>query len=108
MLSSDNAAATLKIRGVRSGLKRQKSRKGCVDTMGVERDDRREPRSDIICLEGNGYRPSHKGDGWIVGGQCTRSMKESKGYALTSFGMYAETLGTLRASGGDRGGAAKS
>ena len=31
-------------------------------------------------------------------------MKESKGYALTSFGMYAETLGTLRASGGDRGG----
>ena len=31
-------------------------------------------------------------------------MKESKGYALTSFGMYAETLGTLRASGGDIGG----
>ena len=31
-------------------------------------------------------------------------MKESKGYALTSFGMYAETFGTLRASGGDRGG----
>ena len=31
-------------------------------------------------------------------------MKESKGYALTSFGMYEETLGTLRASGGDRGG----
>lgn len=36
--------------------------------MGVERDIGREPRSDIICLEGNGYRPSHKGDGWIVGG----------------------------------------
>ena len=68
MLSSDNAAATLKIRGVRSGLIRQESRKGCVDTMGVERDIGREPRSDIICLEGNGYRPSHKGDGWIVGG----------------------------------------
>ena len=31
-------------------------------------------------------------------------MKESKGYALTSFGMYAEALGTLRASGGDIGG----
>ena len=31
-------------------------------------------------------------------------MKESKGYALTSFGQYAESLGTLRASGGDRGG----
>ena len=36
--------------------------------MGEERDIGREPRSDIICLEGNGYRPSHKGDGWIVGG----------------------------------------
>ena len=61
-------AATLKIRGVRSGLIRQESRKGCVDTMGVERDIGREPRSDIICLEGNGYRPSHSGDGWCVGG----------------------------------------
>ena len=36
--------------------------------MGKERSARREPRSDIICLEGNGYRPSHKGDGWTVGG----------------------------------------
>ena len=36
--------------------------------MGEERDIGREPRPDVICLEGNGYRPSHKGDGWIVGG----------------------------------------
>ena len=36
--------------------------------MGNERDSGREPRSDIICLEGNGYRPSHKGDGYRVGG----------------------------------------
>ena len=27
-----------------------------------------EPRSDIVCLEGNGYRPSHKGDGFRLGG----------------------------------------
>ena len=25
-------------------------------------------RSDIVCLEGNGARPSHRGDGWNVGG----------------------------------------
>lgn len=24
--------------------------------------------SDIVCLEGNGSRPSHRGDGWSVGG----------------------------------------
>lgn len=36
--------------------------------MGKERDSGRESRSDIICLEGNGYRPSHKGDGYRVGG----------------------------------------
>ena len=23
------------------------------------------PRSDIVCLEGNGSRPSHRGDGYI-------------------------------------------
>ena len=47
---------------------RQESGKGCADTMGNERDSGRESRSDIICLEGNGYRPSHKGDGYRVGG----------------------------------------
>lgn len=36
--------------------------------MGVERNTRSEPRSDIVCLEGNGIRPSHRGDGWILGG----------------------------------------
>ena len=61
-------SATLKIRGgVRSGLIRQESRKGRVGAMGNERDIGREPRSDIVCLEGNGYRPSHKGDGYRVG-----------------------------------------
>jgi len=62
-------SATLKIRGgVRGGQPWQESWKGCADTMGKERDSGRESRSDIICLEGNGYRPSHKGDGYRVGG----------------------------------------
>ena len=61
-------SAALKIRGVRQRLLWQEGRKGCADSMGEERDYRREPRSDIICLEGNGYRDSHNGDGWTVGG----------------------------------------
>ena len=36
--------------------------------MGEVSDIRSEPRSDIVCLEGNGSRPSHHGDGWRVGG----------------------------------------
>ena len=34
--------------------------------MGKVSDIRCEPGSDIVCLEGNGSRPSHKGDGWRV------------------------------------------
>ena len=29
-----------------------------------------EPRPDIICLEGNGSRPSHKGNGYSASGVC--------------------------------------
>lgn len=36
--------------------------------MGEIRNIRSEPGSDVVCLEGNGYRPSHKGDGYRVGG----------------------------------------
>ena len=35
--------------------------------MELERNAGSESRSDIVCLEGNGYRPSHKGDGWHIG-----------------------------------------
>ena len=52
--------------------------------MGKERNARSEPRSDIICLEGNGYRPSHKGDGWIVGGAM---------YTLNSTEVHAVCYG---------------
>ena len=36
--------------------------------MGEIRDIRRKPGPDIICLEGNGARPSHQGNGWRIGG----------------------------------------
>ena len=36
--------------------------------MGKISNAKYSPRSDIICLEGNGARPSHKGNGWSVGG----------------------------------------
>ena len=36
--------------------------------MEHERNLGDEPRSDIVCLEGNGSRPSHRGDGWRIGG----------------------------------------
>lgn len=33
--------------------------------MGEVGNARSKPRSDIVCLEGNGSRPSHRGDGYI-------------------------------------------
>lgn len=36
--------------------------------MGKISDFKHTSGSDIICLEGNGARPSHKGDGYSVGG----------------------------------------
>lgn len=39
----------------------------------VRLDDKRRDAADIVCLEGSGARPSHKGDGWSVGGgRCIR------------------------------------
>lgn len=36
--------------------------------MGEVSNARSKPRSDIVCLEGNGARPSHFGNGWSVDG----------------------------------------
>ena len=36
--------------------------------MGQISDHRNIADADIVCLEGNGARHSHKGDGWRVGG----------------------------------------
>ena len=78
-------SATLKIRGgVRPRLLWQESRKRPVGAMGEERNTRCEPRSDIICLEGNGYRASHHGDGYRVGGAM---------YTLNSTEVHAVCIG---------------
>ena len=34
--------------------------------MGDVRNSGSKPRPDIVCLEGNGSRPSHQGDGYRV------------------------------------------
>lgn len=53
--------------------------------MGEVSDIRREPGPDIVCLEGNGYRPSHKGDGYRVGGAMyTLNSTEVHGVAYES------------------------
>ena len=65
---SENTHVLSKLGGVRHGCLRQESWQGSVNSMGEVRDAWCQPRSDVICLEGNGYRPSHKGDGWTVGG----------------------------------------
>ena len=98
-------SATLKIRGgVRQRLSREESRKGCTDSMGEERHSGCESRSDIICLEGNGYRDSHKGGGWTVGGaMCTLNSVEVHAvcygvdlYNQCMTGGVAKTLNSIR------------
>ena len=36
--------------------------------MGKVSDSRSQSRPVLVCLEGNGARPSHLGDGWKIGG----------------------------------------
>jgi len=47
-------------------------------------DTGRDARSDIVCLEGNGIRPSHRGDGWSTGGAM---------YTLNSTEVHAVCYG---------------
>ena len=50
--------------------------------MGEKCDTRCYPRPDVVCLEGNGARPSHKGNGWsIVGVMYTLNSIEVHGVA---------------------------
>ena len=55
--------------------------------MGEERDIRRGARPDIICSEGNGSRPSHRGDGWIAG-EVMYTLNSTEVHAV----CYAPTL----------------
>lgn len=62
--------------------------------MGEIRDTGFKPRSDIICLEGNGYRPSHFGDGWKVGGVGIIVLNDQGG---TVMDITYDVTNTLRA-----------
>lgn len=85
--------------------------------MGKVSNARGEPRSDIICLEGNGYRESHKGNGYkvsetmytlnstevhavcyVISSYCSNAMMSDN----PNSGIYvAETARTLDNNGGN-------
>lgn len=84
--------------------------------MGEERNLGREPGPDIICLEGNGSRPSHQGDGWNYEPMYTLNTTEVHAvcYGISSYdsnamksdnphsGIYvADTARTLDLNGGN-------
>ena len=52
--------------GVRDRQPRQQSREGRVDSMEQKRNAFSDTGSDIVCLEGNGIRPSHNGNGFTA------------------------------------------
>lgn len=76
-----------------------------------------EPRPNIICLEGNGSRPSHRGNGWSIGGAMftlNKTEVHSVCYVICSYesnamkshnphsGIYeADTARTLDNNGGN-------
>lgn len=107
-------SCTLKVRG--GGGERciwQKSRKGSVDSMGKVGNTRSEPRSDIVCLEGNGSRPSHRGDGYLES-QVMYTLNSTEVHAIAygiepgaaqrldpSKRVWREQSPTLRANAGD-------
>ena len=81
--------------------------------MGEVSNIRSEPGSDIICLEGNGYRPSHFGDGWRMS-EIMYTLNSTEHHAV-AYGlepgaaqrldplkrMWYEQSPTLRANAGD-------
>lgn len=50
--------------------------KGTFSAMGHVGNAGSKPRPDVVCLEGNGCRPSYKGDGWKVGAMYTLNSTE--------------------------------
>ena len=63
--------------------------------MGTVDDVRSISRSNIVCLEGNGVRPSHRGDGWSQGGAM---------YTLNSTEVHAVAYQVYDARGNGDGG----
>ena len=80
---------------------RQESRERPVDSMGDERDARGEPRPDVICLEGNGYRESHHGDGWRVGGAMF-TLNSTEVHAVC-YGICSDASNSMRSSNPNSG-----
>ena len=65
--------------------------------MGAVDDVRSISRSNIVCLEGNGVRPSHRGDGYKKTGiMYTLNSTEVHGvaYEVCDFGTSSERLKT--------------
>ena len=81
-------------------------------------EERDYDRSPVICLEGNGARPSHMGNGYsdsdvmytlntIEKHSVCYNRREQHDFVLfiaNRYAEYKEGLPTLRASGGDTGG----
>lgn len=57
--------------------------------MGVVRNPWSISRSDIVCLEGNGARPSHKGCGYSMNGEAMFTLNKTEVHAVCySIGAY--------------------
>lgn len=63
--------------------------------MGTVNDPRSISRSNIVCLEENGIRPSHRGDGWSLVGAM---------YTLNSTEVHAVAYQVFDARGNGEGG----
>lgn len=81
--------------------------------MGKVGNTRSESRSDIVCLEGNGSRPSHRGDGYLKS-QVMYTLNSTEIHAVAygiepgaaqrldpSKRVWREQSPTLRANAGD-------
>ena len=81
--------------------------------MGKVGNTRSESRSDVVCLEGNGSRPSHRGDGYLES-QVMYTLNATEVHAVaygiepgaaqrlnTESRIHKELCPTLRANAGD-------
>lgn len=78
-------AATLKIRGARRRQQREQGRKGAVNSMGKERNDRRMPRPNAVRVaygissyDSNAMKSSNPHSGFYLA-ETTRTLDENGG-----------------------------
>ena len=72
--------------------------------MGKISDTRCQPGSDIICLEGNGARPSHRGNGWSREPMFTLNSVEVHGVCYEPGAIHSAGKSSERFSDNDKGG----